>query len=150
MTKLCLYNIIDYVGSGMIIEVKKLIAHRQYEGDFTFDYTPAQDKLLLPLAKLDGTVRVEGRYEIYENDSVGVVFTISYKLKGQCSYCLEDAEKDIVFDSDVLFVPDKDDLDNYYYDGLEINLTTAVDDAFVISQPDVLLCKEGCSGIKLN
>lgn len=134
----------------MIIEVKKLLAHKQYDGNFAFDYIPAQDKLLLPLAKVDGAVKVEGRYEIYEDDSVGVTFTISYRIVGQCSYCLNDAEKVVEFESDVLFVLDKNDFDNYYYDGIKIDLTTAVDDAFVFSQPNVLLCKEGCNGIKLN
>jgi uncharacterized metal-binding protein YceD (DUF177 family) len=93
---------------------------------------------------------VEGDYIIYEDESVGVKFKITYTLKGQCSYCLEDAQKTVEFESDVLYVRDKEDLDNYYYDGIKIDLTTAVDDALLISQPDVLLCKEGCDGIKIN
>jgi uncharacterized metal-binding protein YceD (DUF177 family) len=134
----------------MIIEVKKLNLRKQYEGNFSFDYTPQQDKVLLPLCSFDGNVKVEGEYVIYEDESVGVKFKITYTLKGQCSYCLEDAQKTIEFLSDVLYVRDKDDADNYYYDGIKIDLTTAVDDALLISQPDVLLCKEGCDGIKIN
>lgn len=134
----------------MIIEVKKLIAHGQYAGSFLFDYAPPQSKLLLPLVCVDGAMKVSGEYEIYEDDAVGITLRVSYKLKGQCSYCLEEAEKSISFESDVLFVLDKDDVDNYHYDGIKIDLTTAVDDAFVFSQPEVLLCKEGCRGIKLN
>jgi uncharacterized metal-binding protein YceD (DUF177 family) len=134
----------------MIIEVKKLNARKEYEGTFSFDYTPMQDKVLLPLCSFDGNVKVEGDYIIYEDESVGVKFKITYTLKGQCSYCLEDAQKTVEFESDVLYVRDKEDLDNYYYDGIKIDLTTAVDDALLISQPDVLLCKEGCDGIKIN
>jgi uncharacterized metal-binding protein YceD (DUF177 family) len=134
----------------MLIEVKKLIAHKQYEGDFSFTYTPPQDKMLLPLCSFDGDVKVTGSYEIYEDDEVGIKFKIVYDIKGQCSYCLEDAHKTVEFDSDVLYVLDKDDVDNYYYDGNKIDLTTAVDDALLISQPDVLLCKENCGGIKIN
>jgi uncharacterized metal-binding protein YceD (DUF177 family) len=134
----------------MIIEVSKLNARKQYEGDFAYSYTPSQDKVLLPLCVFKGDVKVEGDYIIYENGEVSVCFKITYSIKGQCSYCLEDAEKKIEFDSEVLFVRDKDDLDNYYYDGIKIDLTPAVDDALLISQPDVLLCKEGCSGIKID
>jgi uncharacterized metal-binding protein YceD (DUF177 family) len=134
----------------MFIEVKKLIAHKQYEGKFSFSYTPPKDKLLLPLCSFEGDVKVEGEYVIYEDDAVGVKFKITYMLKGQCSYCLEDAQKTVEFDSDVLYVLDKDDADNYYYDGNKLDLTTAVDDALLISQPDVLLCKEDCGGIKIN
>jgi uncharacterized metal-binding protein YceD (DUF177 family) len=134
----------------MIIEVKKLNARKEYEGTFSFDYTPPQDKVLLPLCSFDGDAKVEGDYIIYEDESVGVKFKITYKLKGQCSYCLEDAQKTVEFETDVLYVRDKEDLDNYYYDGIKIDLTTAVDDALLISQPDVLLCKEGCDGIKIN
>jgi uncharacterized metal-binding protein YceD (DUF177 family) len=126
----------------MIIEVKKNIAHKQYEGNFAFDYIPPKDKLVLPLCDFDGSVKVEGDYVIYEDDAVGVRFTIVYTLKGQCSYCLEDAEKQVEYSTDVLFVRDKADVDNYYYDGLKIDLTAAVDDALIFSQPDVLLCKK--------
>jgi uncharacterized metal-binding protein YceD (DUF177 family) len=132
----------------MIIEVKKLIAHKQYEGNFAFDYLPPKEKLILPLCEFGGSVKVEGDYVIYEDDSVDVRFTIVYTLKGQCSYCLEHAEKQIEYSTDVLFVRDKSDVDNYYYDGIKIDFTTAVDDALIFSQPDVLLCKEGCQGIK--
>jgi uncharacterized metal-binding protein YceD (DUF177 family) len=134
----------------MIIEVKKLISRKEYEGEFSYEYNPPQDKMLLPLCSFDGTVKVEGDYIIYEDDSVSVNFKLTYNLKGQCSYCLEDAKKTIVYSTEVLFVPDKQDADNYYYDGNKIDLTTAVDDALLFSQPDVLLCKEGCEGIKLN
>ncbi len=134
----------------MVIDVKKSAARGQYEGDFSFTLEPSADKLLIPLCSFGGAVNIEGRYTIYEDDSVGVAFTISYKLVGQCSYCLERAEKQIVYDSDVMFVTDKDDGDNYYYDGIRLDLTSAVNDALLFSQPEVLLCKEGCEGIKIK
>lgn len=134
----------------MIIEIKKLTARGKYEGDFSFEFTPSKDKLLIPMCAFVGAVKVEGSYEIYEDDSVGVDFTIKYGLEGQCSYCLEKARKDVEYYSEVLFVADKDDNDNYYYDGIKIDLTAAVNDALLFSQPEVLLCKEGCQGIKIN
>ena len=134
----------------MIIEIKKLTARGKYEGDFSFEFTPSEEKLLIPMCAFEGVVKVEGTYEIYEDDSVGVDFTVKYALEGQCSYCLEKARKEVEYYSEVLFVADKDDNDNYYYDGIKIDLTAAVNDALLFSQPEVLLCKEGCQGIKIN
>lgn len=134
----------------MILEVKKLIAHKQYVGNFSFNYTPEQDKLLVPLCSVIGEVKVEGEYEIYEDDAVGIDIRLSYKLKGQCSYCLDEAEKSVDYAAEILFVKDKDDIDNYYYDGTKLDLSVAVEDAFIFSQPNVILCKEGCEGVKID
>ncbi len=124
----------------MIIQVQKLIALKQFVGSFSYDYQPPQDKLILPLAEVEGSVHVEGGYEIFEDDSVSVSFRLSYKLKGQCSYCLEDASAEVEYPYDALFVRSKDDEDNYYYGGNSLNISPAVDEAFVFSQPQVLLC----------
>ena len=124
----------------MIIEVKRLIALKKYVGNFAYDCPPPEGKLILPLAKVECSLKVEGEYEIYDDDSVGVSIKISYKLKGQCSYCLAEAEKSVAYSYEALFVPDKNDADNYYYDGARLNIQPAVDDAFVFSQPEVLLC----------
>lgn len=127
----------------MRIDVKKQIALNKFKGDFQFDYTPPKDICIIPLCEVNGDVKVCGDFEIYDDDSVGVNLKISYKLSGQCSYCLSAAEKRVEFDYEILYVPDKDD-ENYMYDGVKIDLTPAVRDAVVVSQPGVLLCR-GCS-----
>ncbi len=133
----------------MILEIRKLLTRKSYGGSFEFDYAPAAEKLMLPLCKVDGAVKVSGEYEIYDDDSVAITLNLRYKLSGQCSYCLKSAEKEVEYSSEVLFVTEKDD-DNYYYDGMKLDLTAAVDDAFIFSQPNVLLCKDGCGGVEIN
>ena len=133
----------------MKIEVKKLNALKKYTGVFEYDYQPPEDICLVPLCKLEGSVKVKGSYEIYDDDSVGVNFTVKYGIKGQCSYCLKDAHTEVEEAFDVLFVTE-DDPENYLYDGINIDLKTAVDDAILFSQPNVLLCREGCTGIDIN
>ncbi len=130
----------------MELEIKKLNALRKYTGEFSFEYAPAEDLNLVPLCKIRGTVKVSGEYEIFEDDSVEIRLTVDYYLKGQCSYCLNDAEKQIKFTTEVLYLTEKDN-DNYYYDGNKLDLKPAVNDAILISQPNVLLCKEDCKGI---
>ncbi len=133
----------------MIIEVRKLLNKGKYTGGLSFDFIPEKDKVLVPLSTID-KVSVEGEFEIYDDDSVGVTFTLKYILKGQCSYCLADAGQPVEYSAEVLFVTDKNDCDNYVYDGIKVDLKVAVDDALLFSQPAVLLCKEGCEGIKIN
>lgn len=132
----------------MKIEVRKLNALKKYEGEFAFDCDPFENLCLLPFCGLSD-IKVSGRYEIYEDNEVLVVFTVKYRLSGKCSYCLEPAEKEINFESEVLFVPRADD-DNYQYDGITINLEPAVKDAILISQPSVLLCRDDCTGIDVE
>lgn len=133
----------------MEIEVRRLNALKKYEGEFEYEYEAPEDCCLVPLCKIEGKVKVVGSFEIYEDDSVGVNLTVNYKIVGQCSYCLSDAQKDVSFTSEILFVTEEDD-ENYLYDGIKINLKPAVNDAILISQPSVILCKEGCTGIDVT
>ena len=134
----------------MVLEIKRLISKGEYKGEVSFDYQPEKDAMLLPLCGVDGNVMVTASYEIFEEDEVEVTIKLSYRLKGQCSYCLEDAVQDIEYSTDVLFVTDSGDTDNYVYDGYKLDLTAAVNDAFLISQPKVLLCGDDCKGIEIK
>ena len=133
----------------MKLEIKKLNALKKYTGDFECEYEPPKDICLVPLCGIEGKVFVGGKYEIYDDDSVGVDFTVRYRIVGQCSYCLEDAEKDVEKAFEILFVTG-DDEDNYHYDGISIDLKPAVNDAILFSQPNLILCKEDCTGIDVN
>ena len=133
----------------MIIDVARLIALKKFNGGFLFEYDCPTDLVILPSARIEGKVKVEGEYEIYEDDSVGVNLKISYLLAGQCSYCLEPATKQVEYETDVLYLPE-DDGENYSYNGLKINLTTAVNDAVLFSQPQILLCRPDCKGIEIK
>lgn len=133
----------------MVLEIKKLMAKGAYTGGISFDYQPPQDLNLLPLCRIEGGVKVEGMYEIFEGDEVEVTLKISYRLVGQCSYCLADADEQIDYTfGPLLFVTDKEDKDNYVYDGNRLDLSQAVTDALLFSQPEVLLCKGGCKDEK--
>ena len=133
----------------MKIEVRKLNALKKYTGGFEFDYEPSQDMCLVPLCKIEGKVSVSGNYEIYDDDSVEINFTVKYRIVGQCSYCLNEAETTVEKQFNVLFVTENDN-ENYYYDGIILNLKTAVDDAILFSQPNLVLCREDCTGIDVN
>ena len=131
----------------MILEIKKLMAKGEYAGGISFDYQPPQDLNLLLLCRIDGVVKVTGSYEIFDGGEVEITLKLSYKLVGQCSYCLADAEEQIEYSTEpLLFVTDREDRDNYVYDGNRLDLTQAVVDAMLFSQPEVLLCGKCCKG----
>lgn len=130
----------------MILEIKKLMAKAKYSGEVSYEYQPPEECVLIPLCRIEGGVKVDVAYEIFEGDEVEVSLKISYKLVGQCSYCLADAGQEIEYRADVLYVTDKDDCDNYVYDGNRLDLSLAVNDALLFSQPKVLLCKQDCKG----
>lgn len=131
----------------MILEIKKLMAKGLYTGEFSFDYQPPQDLNMLPLCQIAGGVKVEGRYEIFEDDEVEVTLSLAYRLVGQCSYCLADAEEQIEYTTEpLLFVTESGDGDSYVYDGNRLDLSQAVTDAMLFSQPEVLLCKDCLKG----
>lgn len=133
----------------MEINVKRLCALKEYEGSFEYDYDPPADLCLIPMCRINGGVKVSGKYVLYDDDSVGVTLTVRYKISGQCSYCLENAEKDISYTAEILYLTERED-DNYIYDGVKIDLKSAVNDAILISQPNILLCKEDCTGIDIT
>ena len=63
----------------MELEVKRLIAHGKYTGSFSYDYQPPEDLCLVPLCKI-GDVKVEGEYEIFDDDCVEIRLTVKYLL----------------------------------------------------------------------
>ena len=70
----------------MIIDIARQIALKNFRGSFCFEYDCPKDLVILPAASVEGKVKVEGEYEIFEDDSVGVHLKISYLLAGQCSF----------------------------------------------------------------
>lgn len=147
MTIILAYNKIIKSVLAMILEIKRLLAKGEYRGNISFEIEPTKDSLLLPLCSFDGAISVNGEYEVFDDDEVELSLQLTYKLKGMCNYCLKEAEKTISFSTDMLFVTDKDDVDNYYYDGVRLDLSKAISDALCLSQPDLLLCDE-CENAK--
>jgi len=126
----------------MVLEIRRLYSKGEYSGSFSFEFMPPPDVLLLPLCRVEGAVSVSGKYEIFDNGDVEVSLGLRYALSGSCSYCLNEASTDIEYKTDITFVTDKEDLDNYYYDGNRLDLSKAVNDAMIFSQPSVLLCAD--------
>ena len=130
----------------MIIDVRKLNAQKKYTGSMEFDYSAPQGLIEIPFVKFASPVKVSFDYELFEDDSLEIRGTISYRLEGQCSRCLKDAATDVEGEIDAYFQPFKNGED-YSYSGGVIDLTQAINEAVMASMPFTLSCGDACQGI---
>ncbi len=124
----------------MELDISRLLAKGEYEGEFSYAYEPPADICLVPLCRVEN-VKVSGSFVIENEGCVKVNLRIEYTLKGSCSYCLEDASEDIVWENEIYFIDEQSD-DDYYFDGRHLKLDSAVNEELLLSQPGVLLCEK--------
>jgi uncharacterized metal-binding protein YceD (DUF177 family) len=133
----------------MIIDVRKLNAQKKYVGDMNFEYSAPDTLIDIPLVKFATPVRVDFEYELFEDDSLEIRGTVSYRLIGQCSRCLKEASMEIEGELDAYFQPFKD-CEDYSYTNGKIDLTQAVNEAIMASLPFLLSCGEKCVSLSYS
>ena len=133
----------------MIIDIRKLNAQKKYSGSMEFSYTAPEELLDIPFVKFASPVVVKFDYELYEDDSLEIRGSISYRLEGQCSRCLKETSQEIEGEIDAYFQPVKNGEDYTYTNGI-VDLTKAVNEAIMASLPFTLSCGEDCEGISFH
>lgn len=131
----------------MIIDVRKLNAQKKYSGTLEFEYEAPENLIDIPFVKFSSPVKVEAKYELFEDDSLELRGKILYTLEGQCSRCLKETSERVEGELDAYFQPFKGGED-YAYSGGVIDLTNAVNDAIMSSMPRTLSCGENCQDIR--
>ncbi|MCD8294118.1 MAG: DUF177 domain-containing protein [Clostridia bacterium] len=124
----------------MDIDIAKMLARGEEEGEFRYDYAPPEDICLVPLCRLEN-VRVSGKFYILNEGCVRVELKLEYRLAGNCSFCLEETAEDITWENEIYFVDEQSDED-YMFDGRRIKMDSAVNEELLLSQPGVLLCEK--------
>ena len=130
----------------MTIDIRKLNAQKKYSGDMEFEYTAPESLIDIPFVKFATPVKVKFSYELYEDDSLEIRGTVSYRIEGQCSRCLKEASQEIEGELDAYFQPFKDCEDYSYSNGI-VDLKKAVEEAVMASLPFTLSCGNECEGI---
>ena len=133
----------------MQLDIRKINAQKKYTGTLEFDYSAPEALIQIPAATFAEPVKVVFDYELFEDDSLEVRGTVSYKLQGECSRCLKPIIAQIVGELDAFFEPKKDAEDYSYANGI-VDLRQAVEDAVMASMPYVIHCEEECEGISYN
>ena len=114
-----------------------------------FDYSAPQELIEIPFVNFASPVKVRFDYELYEDDSLEIRGTVSYRLEGQCSRCLKDSATDVEGEIDAYFQPFKNGED-YSYSGGVIDLTQAINEAVMASMPFSLSCGDDCQSIAFS
>lgn len=126
------------------IDVTRAQALNKMSGDLSFEY-PADDTLIdIPYVAFSSPVSVSVQYSIAEDGKVEVSGTVRFRLKGLCSRCMQEAEREISGEIDALFVPNGDDGEDYGYINGKITLDEAVRDAVAFALPNSFLCGDEC------
>ena len=133
----------------MIIDIRKLNAQKKYSGHMEFEYSAPETLIEIPFVNFVGPVKIVFDYDLYEDDSLEIRGTVSYKLEGQCSRCLKAAAQDVEGELDAYFEPRKDYEDYGYTNGV-VDLKKAVEDAIMASMPFSISCGEDCEEISYN
>ena len=130
----------------MIIDIRKLNAQKKYSGSMEFEYSAPETLIEIPFVKFAAPVKVAFEYDLYEDDSLEIHGTVTYRLEGKCSRCLKEAAQEVVGEIDAYFENRKDFEDYGYTNGI-VHLENAVEDAIMASMPFTLSCGEDCKGL---
>ncbi|MBQ8229568.1 MAG: DUF177 domain-containing protein [Clostridia bacterium] len=133
----------------MIIDIRKLNAQKKYTGSMEFEYSAPETFIEIPLVKFASPVKVVFDYELFEDDSLEIRGTVSYRLEGQCSRCLKEAHEEVVGELNAYF-ENRNDYEDYGYTNGIIDLKRAVEDAIMASMPYTLSCGEDCEGLSYS
>ena len=133
----------------MIIDVRKLNMQKKYSGKLEFEYSAPESLIEIPFVNFVGPVKIVFDYDLYEDDSLEIRGTVSYKLEGQCSRCLKAAAQEVEGELDAYFEARKDYEDYGYTNGV-VDLKKAVEDAIMASMPFSISCGDDCEEISYN
>lgn len=129
------------------LDIRKLCAEKKYEGDLVFEFEAEDDLLDIPFVSFSSPVKAELKYGILEDDSVEIKGKLSFSLKGLCSRCLKETEKEISGETEGYFIPigGTGEAEDYSYSNGFIDLREFLRDAVLFLMPAGLLCSEDCT-----
>ena len=126
------------------IDVSRARALGKPSGDLTFEYS-ADDALIdVPFVAFSSPVSVSLHYDVGEDGKAEVTGRVGFRLKGLCSRCMKEAEREFSGEIDALFVPNGDGGEDYAYTNGRITLDEVVSDAVAFALPSSFVCGDDC------
>ena len=129
----------------MILDLKKLKRTGKDSSNFFFEYSPETELLDLPNADIVLPISVNGTVTITGEHSAYLEGEVVFSVKGECTRCLKDTEKEFAlnFQEGV----ESNNPDGYPVKNDTVDLRPIVDDLIAINSPVTFLCSEDCKGI---
>lgn len=127
----------------MVIDVNKLARQGKEFEEIYFDFPVKQDLILSEEMKIES-----GSFngEVLLQDKIYINGTLTIKVTGPCSRCLENAEQLIEIQVEEVF-SQRPEEDEYRYKSGLVDLTEMINDKILSNQPSILLCKNDCKGL---
>lgn len=129
----------------MIIDIKKIRLSGKDEQAFFFEYLPETDLVDIPNANLITPIKVSGTAYITGNHTLYIEGSVNFKIEGECTRCLNHAEKEFVIDFAENF--DSETEGSYPVVCDRVDLSVIVNDLIIMNIPVSFLCKEDCKGL---
>lgn len=129
------------------IDVKSSVARKNFTGTLDFSFEAEKDLLDIPYVDFSAPVHVTLTYEIYGEDKVEAHARLTFSLKGLCSRCLAETEREIVSEAEGVFSPVPKD-EEYGYQNV-VDLREFLRDSVLFALPPRLLC-EACAAENEN
>ncbi|MGN1235653.1 MAG: YceD family protein [Christensenellaceae bacterium] len=130
----------------MIIDVKRCLSHRQYNGEISLEIPVTKEMIGIPYVEAEGPAAVKGTFHILEDDSLEIEAELTYTLFGCCSRCLKETRMQVKYSIHEYFVKE-DNGEDYLLRNNLADLTEVIGDAILTSMPLQVLCPEGCEMI---
>ncbi len=122
------------------IDVRGAIARKKFSDELSFEYEADEALLDIPFVSFSSPVKAVVRYEILKNDDVEISGEIRFSLKGDCSRCLNDTEREFPQEINGLFVSGEGDGESYGYRNGVLDLEEFLRDSLLVALPTRLLC----------
>ncbi len=121
------------------IDVRRLAAKKQYEGELEFSFDAEEELLDLPYVHFASPVEVRLGYEICADESVRVRGQLAFTLEGLCSRCLSTARSGLVREIEAVFQAEPKE-EEYPYSRGVVDLSEFLRDSVMFALPSRLLC----------
>ena len=82
----------------MILDLRKLKRNGKDKSDFFFLYSPQQQLIELPDAKIVLPIKINGTISLIGEHSAYLEGEVNYSIQGSCTRCLEDATNEYVLE----------------------------------------------------
>ncbi len=122
------------------IDVRNAVARKNFTGGLDFSFDAEEGLIDIPYVEFASPVKASLHYEIFSDGKAEVTGTLSFLLKGLCSRCLAEAEKETVYEAEGVFSPSPKD-EEYGYSNGTVDLREFLRDSVLFALPSRLLCR---------
>lgn len=129
----------------MIIDLRKIAASGKDDCDFYFEYVPETELSDVPNVEIVPPIKINGKATLTDKHSAYIECDIVFKLRGECTRCLAQTEKEYSITVAESIEPNNED--GYSVVNDKFDFRNLVDDAVIMNMPVAFLCKEDCKGV---